>query len=168
MIEIILSVINFIAIVVMYILFFTRNSKEKFTGVPSGYTNLVVSDPDGNLDTFSLATLENDINTIVANALKAYTPTSTLEAKYQPKGNYQPAGNYVERGGKIMLTGTWPGMGGSGPNVCRTLLGAKSPDSSDDIPGTPYKYDIVYAGHGGTSGGCALDGADYFNEWVVT
>lgn len=79
MISDIISVVNFVAIVILFILFFTKNNKENFTGVPSGYTNLLVSDQDGNLDTFSLATLESDINTKITDAIKPLnTITSTL------------------------------------------------------------------------------------------
>ena len=98
MISKILSVVNFIAITILFIMVFTKNNKENFTDAPTGYTNLLVSDPDGNLDTFSLTALENDINTKISDALKLYTTTTDLKANYQPKGNYQPTGNYQPKG----------------------------------------------------------------------
>jgi hypothetical protein len=84
----IVSMINLIAIVILFILFFTKNNKENFTGVPPSYTNLLVSDSDGNLDTFSLTTLENDIDTKIREALTLYTNTEDLQANYQPVGDY--------------------------------------------------------------------------------
>jgi hypothetical protein len=46
--NLIISIVNLIAIITLFILFFTKNNKENFTGAPAGYTNLLVSDPDGN------------------------------------------------------------------------------------------------------------------------
>lgn len=112
MISEIISIVNLIAIVILFILFFTKNNKENFTGAPSGYTDLLVSDPDGNLDTFSLSTLETDINTKISTAItnnnqaiaKIYQTQSAAaaaktaaDAAYQPAGNYQEAGDYVKR-----------------------------------------------------------------------
>lgn len=91
----IICVINLVAIIVLFILFFTK-IKESFTGAPSGYTNLIVSDPDGNLNTFSMANLETNINNLVDARISTEINnggsisnkiTETL-SKYQPKGNY--------------------------------------------------------------------------------
>lgn len=112
MISEIISIVNLIAIVILFILFFTKNNKENFTGAPSGYTDLLVSDPDGNLDTFSLSTLETDIDTKITNAITtnnksiastyqtkadAAAAKTAADAAYQPAGNYQVAGDYVKR-----------------------------------------------------------------------
>lgn len=113
MVSIILSILNLIAILVLYILFFAKNNKENLTDVPSS-TNFLISDDDGNLDTYSLSTLQTNINTQIKNALKDYVTTTTLSNGYQPKGDYvttndlnnyvtkttlsseyQPKGNYV-------------------------------------------------------------------------
>jgi len=106
MIEIILSVINFIAIVVLYIIVLTRNSKEKFTGAPSGYTNLLVSDPDGNLDTFSLSTLENDIDakiTALQTSLETRIGNALSKAEASAASLYQPKGDYLTNGVRVAL-----------------------------------------------------------------
>ena len=110
MIEIIVSVINFILILVLYIVVFTKSSKEMFTGTPSGYTNLLVSDSDGNLDTFSLSTLESDIDakisTNVSNALKDYTTTATLKKDYATIDQlykFQPKGDYLVNGVRLAI-----------------------------------------------------------------
>ena len=94
-VNLIISIVNLIAIITLFILFFTKNNKEKFTGAPSGYTNLLVSDPDGNLDTFSLSTLEADIDAKIS-ALRGEITTEL--SKKQAVGNYQPAGNYQVAG----------------------------------------------------------------------
>jgi len=112
MISEIISVVNFIAITILFILYFTKNNKENFTGASSGYTDLLVSDPDGNLDTFSLSKLETDIDTKITAAIttnntsiastyqtkaEAAAAKRAADASYQPKGNYQQAGDYVKR-----------------------------------------------------------------------
>ena len=94
-VNLIISIVNLIAIITLFILFFTKNNKENFTGVPSGYTNLLVSDPDGNLDTFSLSTLEADID---AKISALHGEITTELSKKQAVGNYQPAGNYQAAG----------------------------------------------------------------------
>ena len=68
-ISLIISIINLIAIVILFIIFFRKTENENFTGTPSGYTNLLVTDPDGNLDTFSLDTLKNDIQIMINDSL---------------------------------------------------------------------------------------------------
>ena len=77
MISEIISIVNLIAIIILFILYFTKKNTENFTGAPSGYTDLLVSDPDGNLDTFSLATLEADINTKISDAIKPLNTITT-------------------------------------------------------------------------------------------
>ena len=94
-VTLIISIVNLIAIITLFILFFTKNNKENFTGAPSGYTNLLVSDPDGNLDTYSLSTLEADIDAKIS-ALRSEITTEL--SKKQAVGNYQPAGNYQAAG----------------------------------------------------------------------
>ena len=66
----IICIINLIAIAILFILFFTKN-KESFTGAPSGYTNLLVSDSDGNLNTFSMEKLETNINNLADARISA-------------------------------------------------------------------------------------------------
>ena len=139
MISNIITIINFIGIVVLFILFFTKSSTETFKNAPSGYTNLLVSDSEGNLDTFSTAVLEADIDTKISTALKSYTNTvdlqkvyatkSELRKGYQPKGNYatmsslqkgyQPKGNYVnvDKVYSIFTPTGWGMTDGHGPNV---------------------------------------------------
>ena len=98
MISKIIPIVNLIAIIILFILHFTKKNTENFTGVPSGYTNLLVSDPDGNLDTYSLSTLQTNINTQITNALNNYVTTTTLSNGYQPKGDYvttNDLNNYV-------------------------------------------------------------------------
>ena len=112
MISEIISVVNFIAITILFILYFTKNNKENFTGASSGYTDLLVSDPDGNLDTFSLSKLETDIDTKITAAIttnntsiastyqtkaEAAAAKRAADASYQSTGNYQQAGDYVKR-----------------------------------------------------------------------
>ena len=136
MISDVISIVNLVAIVILYILFFTKNSKENFTGAPSGYTNLLVSDDDGNLNTFSMSTLENDIDSKIqslSDTINAtltgyqtkgdYVTTSTLTNGYQTKGDYvttstltngyQPKGNYVNVD-KIYSIFTPTGIGQTG------------------------------------------------------
>lgn len=70
----IISIINLIAIVIIFILMFRRN-KESFTGAPTGYNNLLVSDTEGNLNTFSMDKLKTDIDTIISSKI---SPLNTL------------------------------------------------------------------------------------------
>lgn len=60
-------------------------NKESFTGTPTGYTNLLVSDPDGNLDTFSIETLSGDIQTMIDKSLEPYSKTQDIEDNYYSK-----------------------------------------------------------------------------------
>ena len=83
MISEIISIVNLIAIIILFILYFTKKNTENFTGAPSGYTDLLVSDPDGNLDTFSLSKLETDIATMVTDAMDAYN--TAIINTYQTK-----------------------------------------------------------------------------------
>jgi flagellar basal body-associated protein FliL len=118
--SLIISIINLIAIVILFILFFTKTKKENFTGAPSGYTNLLVSDSDGNLDTFSMDTLKTDIQTMIDDSLKSYMTSSNISKDYATKDdltknyidvtklrtalvNYQPKGSYVKIGDEIAL-----------------------------------------------------------------
>lgn len=80
----IICIINLIAIVVLFILFFMKN-KESFTGAPSGYTNLLVSDSDGNLNTYSTDTLKSAIQTMIDTSLQPYSKTQDIENNYYNK-----------------------------------------------------------------------------------
>lgn len=112
MISEIISIVNLIAIIILFILYFTKKNTENFTGAPSGYTDLLVSDPDGNLDIFSLSKLETDIDAKITAAIntnnksiastyqtkaEAAAAKRAADASYQPIGNYQQAGDYVKR-----------------------------------------------------------------------
>ena len=52
-----------------------RRNKESFIGAPIGYTNLLVSDTECNLSTFSMDTLKTDIDTIISCKI---SPLNTL------------------------------------------------------------------------------------------
>ena len=156
-VTLIISIVNLIAIIILFILFFTKNNKENFTGAPSGYTNLLVSDPDGNLDTFSMNTLETDIDTKISSAV------NSLDAKIQQElKNYATNAsltNVVRKGSPINITY-------GGPKYqwgCRTLMG-------------DHSGNIIKAGHGAKPGigGCTFDpgkGTDgnpeWINEWMI-
>ena len=119
-VNLIISIVNLIAIISLFILFFTKNNKENFTGAPSGYTNLLVSDTDGNLDTFAMDTLKTDIQTMIDDSLKSYMTSSNISKEYATKSDlnktngdvtqlrtalsgYQPKGSYVKIGDEISL-----------------------------------------------------------------
>ena len=108
----IICIINLIAIIVLFILFFTKN-KESFTGVPSGYTNLLVSDPDGNFNTFSIDKLESNINNLVdARISTEINNGGSISNKLtETLSKYQPKGNYISYQDKVKLL-TKPGMNG--------------------------------------------------------
>lgn len=159
MISEIISIVNLIAIIILFILFFTKNNKENFTGAPSGYTDLLVSDPDGNLDTFSLTTLETDIDTKITDAITKnntsiastyQTKAEASAAKTAADASYQPAGNYIRSGQVISMSGYW---GGKNQGDCRMLIG-------------PQKGGAVEAGHGAGAGGCVME-TGWFNQWVI-
>ena len=80
----IICIINLIAIIVLFIIVFMKN-KESFTGAPTGYTNLLVSDPDGNLNTLSMETLSSDIQSIINNSLVPYAKTTDINNNYYNK-----------------------------------------------------------------------------------
>jgi len=119
-ISLIISIINLIAIVILFIIFFTKTKNENFTGAPSGYTNLLVSDSDGNLDTFSMDTLKTDIQTMINDSLEPYETSSNISKYYATNADlnktngdvselrtalsgYQPLGPYVKIGDQISL-----------------------------------------------------------------
>ena len=81
-ISLIISIINLIAIVILFIIVLTKIKNENFTGAPSGYTNLLVSDPDGNLDTFAMDTLKTDIQTMINDSLKPYETSSNISKSF--------------------------------------------------------------------------------------
>lgn len=82
----IICIINLIAIVVLFILFF-RNKKENlfFENEPSGYVNMLVSDADGNLTTFSMNTLNNDIQSMINKSLEPYLTATEISNNYYNK-----------------------------------------------------------------------------------
>jgi hypothetical protein len=119
-ISLIISIINLIAIVILFIIFFTKTKNENFTGAPSGYTNLLVTDLDGNLDTFSMDTLKNDIQIMINDSLGPYVTSSTVNKYFATNDDlnttngdvsklrtalsgYQPVGPYVKIGDDIAL-----------------------------------------------------------------
>jgi len=153
MISNIISVVNLIAIIILFILYFTKNNKENFTGTPSGYTDLLVSDPDGNLDTFSLSKLETDINTKISTQISNAIAVS--ESKATKK--YQPVGSYIKSGQVISMTGYYKDRN---QGVCRMLIGRE-----DQVrPGS--KEATASVGHGSAGKGCGLE-TGWFNQWVI-
>lgn len=118
-ISLIISIINLIAIVILFIIFFRKTKNENFTGAPSG-SNLLVTDPDGNLDSFSLDTLKNDIQIMISDSLGPYITSSNVEQNYATINHlsetndivgkiktalpgYQPLGPYIKIGDEIAL-----------------------------------------------------------------
>ena len=159
--NLIISIVNLIAIITLFILFFTKNNKENFTGAPAGYTNLLVSDPDGNLDTFSMNTLETDIDTKIDT--KISSAVNSLDAKIQQElKNYATNAsltNVVRKRDPINITYGDPQYQWG----CRTLMG-------DASGGT------IVAKHGAKPGvgDCTFDpgkGPDgkplWINEWMI-
>lgn len=112
-ISLIISIINLIAIVILFIIVLTKIKNENFTGAPSGYTNLLVTDLDGNLDTFSMDTLKTDMQTMINDSLKPYETSSNISKSFATIADvsqlktalsgYQPIGSYVKIGDKISL-----------------------------------------------------------------
>ena len=157
----IVSMINLIAIVILFILFFTKNNKENFTGVPPSYTNLLVSDSDGNLDTFSLTTLETDIDkkidTKISDAVNSLdTQIRQIHQKFENYATNASLTNVVRKGAPINIR-----YGGPGGGACRTLVGSAGGDT-------------IVAKHGADSGGCEFipgEGPDgkpaWIREWTI-
>lgn len=108
----IICIINLVAIIVLFILFFTKN-REYFTGVPSGYTNLLISDPNGNLNTFSMEDLETNINNLVDTRISSQLNNGgSISTKLtETLAQYQPKGNYISYQDPVKLK-TKPGMNG--------------------------------------------------------
>lgn len=153
MISEIIPIVNLIAIIILFILYFTKKNTENFTGAPSGYTDLLVSDPDGNLDTFSLSTLETDIDTKITAAIttnnksiastyqtkaEAAAAKKAADASYQPTGNYQPAGNYQQAGDYVKRNTSYSIKMGTGNDA----------DSNEDhyMVGTSNDWRVAYNG----------------------
>lgn len=69
-------IVGIIVIIGTIIYMFIYKSNESFTGVPRGYTNMVVSDHAGNTSTFSLGSLETAVaaisDTRTADVLRNY------------------------------------------------------------------------------------------------
>ena len=97
-----------IGIIGTIIYIYTYKSKESLFGVPHGYTNLLISDPDGNKSTFSIGSLENDIKSKVgpevSRQLDAYRYTKQqidqmFEDKIEDHINYGDAFHLVTLSG---------------------------------------------------------------------
>lgn len=153
--------VNLIAIVIFFILFFNKNNKENFAGVPPSYTNLLVSDPDGNLDTFSLTTLETDIDkkidtkidtkiSDVVNSLD--TQIRQIHQKFENYATNASLTNVVRKGDPINIR-----YGGRiGQAGCRTLVGSANGNT-------------IVAKHGANGGNCPFipgEGPDGNPEWI--
>lgn len=76
----IICIVNLIAIIVLFIIVFMKNKENFFIDQPYGDVNMLVSDVDGNLNTFSLSKLQTDIDKMISDsvskALKDYTTTT--------------------------------------------------------------------------------------------
>jgi hypothetical protein len=153
----IVSMVNLIAIVILFILFFTKNNKENFTGVPPSYTNLLVSDSDGNLDTFSLTTLETDIDkkidTKISDAVNSLdTQIRQIHQKFENYATNASLTNVVRKGAPINIR-----YGGRiGQAGCRTLMGSADGNT-------------IVANHGANGGNCPFipgEGPDGNPEWI--
>ena len=69
----IISAINTVAIIVLFVIIFYK--KEPFANVPSGASELMLTDSSGNLYSMALTDLQADIEGI--NTLKNYYDNST-------------------------------------------------------------------------------------------
>lgn len=74
-----------IALVALVMSLYNFHKKESFDGAPSGYGNLLVSDNDGNLNTFSMDKLQSDIQTMINTSLNTslnnYYTKSYIDSK---------------------------------------------------------------------------------------
>ena len=153
----ILSIVNFISIIIIFIILFMKNDKENFTGAPDGYTNLLVSDPDGNLNTFSLSQLESDISAQIISSLNGYVKTSDLNGyvKNSDLNGYVKNSDlngtltsYLKKGQSAMLYLGKP----SEATQCKMLIG-------QDAGG-------VEIGQGGYSGTCSPVKSGFNQQWT--
>lgn len=181
MISIIISIVNLVAIVILYVLFFAKKNIGIAKDVPDGYTDLLVTNNKGDLEKLSLPTLENAIETKISTALANYTTTEKLTSEYQPKGDYikndaltslkseitkqiktalvpyattaKLTSEYIQKGAIVSLTGRRKSPTGEITDQCKTLI------ADEDTGG-------VRAGHGANEGGCILE-KNWFNRWEI-